>query len=855
MTYRYLCCCFLVIISSFASAQFMDDFSDGTLDEWQGDVDDFIINASERLQLNAPMGNSASWIYTPVAFRDSMEWAFHFRLDFAPSTSNQLRVYLGLDTDNIATASGYFLEIGATGDQDALELRYLDAGTPTLLASSAPGLVAAEPVDLSIRLTLDAQGIWTCSAIQGPVPQILFTTTHALFPMSNATVFGFNCRYTDTRRDRFSFDNINIIPYAPDTQAPEWVDLTVVSDRQLHLTFNEIIDSSIAVDISNYTLNPGGSNPAVVDWTANEVMIEFAAPFVSQQEYTLLVRNLEDASGNVITEESRPFTFIRIDEAGPYELLITEFMADPTPQIGLPDAEFIELYNASNKLFKLSDYQLTVGTSTRSLPDDMIMGGEYVILCDVDDVTAFQSVGRVVGISGFPSLTNSGTTLRLSTNSQLILHEITYTTSWYNDPEKVDGGWTIEMINPQAQCTGSENWAASVNLSGGTPGKVNSQWNPVSDNDGPQLISVFTGSPSQITLRFNEKLDPVLMENPAAYLFSPALVINDAVVLNNTSVLLTLTDPMTEGITYALQSFSAYDCLGNESMIPGPIEFGLVTIAEPGDVYINELLFNPGTGGSRFIEVINVSSKFIDLSKLAFARITKNETTIFPSGVNETLVPGGIAAFAPNRDDILSRYSVPFPNQLFTSSLPSWDDETDQVTLLADGVVLDSFTYDESWHHPLIADQNGVSLERISTSESSVFPSTWHSASKSAGYATPTGPNSQQFNPSGETDKPYSITNRIFSPNEDGFKDFLGMQFDLTTGDQIGSIRVHDTEGREIHRLATNELLGTSSLIQWDGRTADGELADMGMYILFIQLWEPSGEIREYQETCALVQR
>src|SRR6187431_3407649 len=97
--------------------QFSDDFSDGNLDGWQGSVPDFIVNGDQQMQLNAPSGSTNTWIYTPVTFTDSMVWELYFKLDFAPSTSNQLKIYLGLNASDLSLASGYFLEIGASGDQ------------------------------------------------------------------------------------------------------------------------------------------------------------------------------------------------------------------------------------------------------------------------------------------------------------------------------------------------------------------------------------------------------------------------------------------------------------------------------------------------------------------------------------------------------------------------------------------------------------------------------------------------------------------------------------------------------------------------------------------------------------------
>ena len=71
---------------------------------------------------------------------------------------------------------------------------------------------------------------------------------------------------------------------------------------------------------------------------------------------------------------------------------------------------------------------------------------------------------------------------------------------------------------------------------------------------------------------------------------------------------------------------------------------------------INEILFNPGTGGSRFIEVVNVSQHFIDLSKLAIGRISSSHNDIYATETNAILNPGQLAVFTPDPSDIKARY-------------------------------------------------------------------------------------------------------------------------------------------------------------------------------------------------------
>ncbi len=52
------------------------------------------------------------------------------------------------------------------------------------------------------------------------------------------------------------------------------------------------------------------------------------------------------------------------DTAVPGDVRITEIMADAMPAVGLPEAEYIELYNASSKTFNLLNWKYSDATAT-----------------------------------------------------------------------------------------------------------------------------------------------------------------------------------------------------------------------------------------------------------------------------------------------------------------------------------------------------------------------------------------------------------------------------------------------------------------------------------------------------------
>ena len=201
---------FLFVIAMDSSfAQIYDDFSDGdfrTAPEWKGDLPDFIINDKFQLQLDAAeAGNSK--IYIKYRQLDSMQWDFYFKMDFSPSNSNKLKVYLNIDSINTDVASGYFLEIGENGSDDNIKFYKLDQGNKILLAEGEPAKFATQPAESYVRVQRSGDNIWTVSTKNGI--NSYYKTEFEVFSdgiLADSSFFMFSCQYTNTRKNKFFFD-------------------------------------------------------------------------------------------------------------------------------------------------------------------------------------------------------------------------------------------------------------------------------------------------------------------------------------------------------------------------------------------------------------------------------------------------------------------------------------------------------------------------------------------------------------------------------------------------------------------------------------------------------------------------
>ncbi|MES1226921.1 MAG: lamin tail domain-containing protein, partial [Bacteroidota bacterium] len=98
---------------------------------------------------------------------------------------------------------------------------------------------------------------------------------------------------------------------------------------------------------------------------------------------------------------------VHAQTASPYNVVIDEIMADPSPVIGLPNAEFIELRNVSPQAFNLNGWRIgdAAGFATISI-NFVLQPDSFVILCATSAASLFSVFGTTIGVSNFPSLDN-----------------------------------------------------------------------------------------------------------------------------------------------------------------------------------------------------------------------------------------------------------------------------------------------------------------------------------------------------------------------------------------------------------------------------------------------------------------
>lgn len=834
---------FIVLLLSpiFGRSQVTDDFSDGNFTAnpaWSGTAANYIINASQELQLSNTVAAS-SYLTTPhnLSSLDNKQWEILVRQTFAPSSSNFGRVYLTSISGDLSTnPDGFYLQFGEAGSTDAVRLFKSVSGVSTQICASPDGQIAAS-FSTRVKVIRDNAGVWELyvDATGGTNFGSPFTGTDATLLLG--THFGVTQTYTASNANKFYYDDLYIGNEIVDTQAPSLVSTSVISNSQLDVLFNEPVGGAALLQTSNYTLNPAITiSNVILDGTNGALLhITLGTALSNGQTYQLTVSSVEDLFGNTATDLTGNFTYLVGETAAKGDLVISEIMVDPSPVIGLPELEFIEIYNKSNKYIDLSGWKIGDQSGDGTITSGFIHPGQYKILCATANVPEFPGA---YGVSSFPSYNNSSDDVVLKTATGTIIDKITYSDTWYQDPIKKNGGYTLELINPADPCSDASNWIASVSPVGGTPGTQNSVYSNVPDTQIPSLVSLIAQEPNYLQMTFSEGMDSVSLVN-AALTTLPGLTVQSVLVPTTFSnlALITFNENLALSQHYNLTYGPVSDCWMNAATLTG--NFALAEIPQAGDVIINEILYDPATGGSDFVELYNRSSKVINLRGMSIAN--RKDTVLF---LQDYFVnPADYVVLTPDSNYQKNTFPEAVAGKFYKTSLPSFTNDSSTVKIIYNSGLIDRVSYTKDWHLSLIDNTKNKTLERIDPEGPSSNASNWHTAAETVSFGTPGRVNSQYM--TGNVSSTFGTTEPIFSPDNDGFQDVLLFQYNFEMG-MIATLKIFDNQGREVQTLFSNELLGQQGSFTWDGVMANNQKAPIGIYIAVIEAFSTDGGGKQF---------
>lgn len=514
---------------------------------------------------------------------------------------------------------------------------------------------------------------------------------------------------------------------SPDDE-PSLVSAGFVDAETVLVTFTGSLDTG-AISTGNFDINRSPSIDGVSFINSKQVELSLDEEMNSGQTYTITVSDIPDIFGNELDADQASFTYYFVEISEPGDIVINEFMYDE------PDGytEYVELYNKSDKVFNLSGWQQANDTGTRrTLTEEQFYfppRSYMVILPNEELLTIFPDIDFLNAGSSLPALKNSGDEIVISNAEGVTLDSLRYSSEWGGDEV------ALERIDHDAISSDINNWEESLAVLKGTPGADNSV---DIDTEGPQLLSADYIDEKSIRVLFTGALDRTRISR-GNFDVTGGISIDEVTFTNSTEAVLFLNKSLSSGETYTVTVNDIPDIFGNElNEATVSFTYYLIETAEPGDIVINEIMYNEPEDYTEYIELYNVSDKVIDLAGWQQANDTSTRNILIEE--QKILPPGSYIAILPNFNLLNIFPDIPHLNA--GTGLATLKNGGDNVVVAnAEGVIIDSLRYSPEWGG------DGVSLERRRANRSSLYMENW-ADSPSEDFGTPGMPNevSNEFN-------------------------------------------------------------------------------------------------------------
>jgi hypothetical protein len=551
------------------------------------------------------------------------------------------------------------------------------------------------------------------------------------------------------------------------------------------------------------------------------------------------------------------------------DLLINEIMYAPTGD----EPEWIELWNNSPDTVNLKNWKISDNNvSTKSVISQVDMfvapNSFLVVAKDVNFATIHPGISFT--LANFSPLNNT-------TPDAVVLYDpffcsidsVMYQLNWGGQ-----GGKSLERIDLDTLSTRASNWGSSQELSGSTPGQINSIARMNYDIALNNLIQIQSASGGKnqpaiqmtiqnlgrrtidsIIVRFfvdtNHNMMPDISELVQSTLLDQELIAGDSVQISESFAQLNSGE---RNFIVVAENWRDERLRNNRASI------SLKVGCRPRSLIINEIMYDPLDGQNEWIELYNRTTQPIDLAEWTFNdRATLSGVNTFvisdsamivqPSGFVVVAAESTICNLYPNLKSVHPGVCLSILNHPGGFSLNNDGD----VIVLKDltGQVIDSVAYLPRWHHPDIVDTHGRSLEHINPDIDSNDPRNWSTCTNILG-GTPGAANSI-LAATAKNGATISLSPNPFSPDGDGYEDFCLIHLHLTFMTSTIHIRLYDIKGRLVRTLIDGQISGSTNDFVWDGRDDQNQRVRVGVYVVFLEATDQISGKAEVAKAVAVV--
>lgn len=830
---------------------------------WKGDISKFKFSTNESFSLNAPAATGSAYIYHPLQFTPTIEWSMDIQMDFNPSAQNLTRIYLLNESLRQDNGVAYYLEVGGTKDNFRL-IKQSSANKLTTLASGKDKRLDKATIRASLNIKL-SNNKWTVySKLSG---ENLFTQEceyEMKEPINSKQLYytGILCKYTSTRSKLFRFSNVTTqtdaeelpIPPTeePDSETSELIELRAESDSLIILTFSNKVKTNYAFfSILNYT----DARISKISNDQKSIYLLLKKPLISGNSYELFWSGLYDYQNEYIECPTPIFDFIiEEDEEDPTlpdpptsqtnygDVVFTEIMANPKSNTFINDIEFIEVLNRSNKTLSTKEWILIYGTTAYQLPTSSIAPGAYAVLVKKGVSIPNIDPKQLLQIDNFPTLSNTGKYIELKNGFDQTIHWTEYHSGYYGNAVNTQGV-SMECIDPNNLSDEPGNWIAATNSNKCSPGKINSVNRANPDKTIPYLKNTNIEN-NMVSIAISESVntDDLLDINRYNVNKSEYQIISISTNKPRNNRINLAFNRSIEQADLTIELPILTDLNKNKQLVREKLKLGKRITIQPEDLLINEIMYEPDQSNAEYIELYNNTDNPIELSEIGIT--TKNNNTldkIEPIG-SITIASKSHLVLSTKPEVIHENYSESTPENTIGYKLPILNNEGSTIYIIhkTTGETIDYVGYLPSWHSK--KNKRNVSLERVSTDESSNDSNNWKSSLANEG-GTPGRINTKPSDPDGgndTVDTPYRKPTIRISENA------IEINYGISDADTKCSAYIFSSSGILISQILNNENVSPTGLFTWNKNETSKKIT-LGIYILLWEYYKPNGESVKYK--------
>lgn len=798
------------------------DFEDAAIPaDWQGDRTHFQISATNQLQLNAPAGSTASSLFWPSIATQDCSWEFYTNYTFAASTTNYAAFYLfstGMDATSASNAAYYIKIGGASGSTDKIELIYQQGTVKQTVLESRSGIVGGSQVSCRIQVLKSSSGLWELRADTTGEHNYTKEASAQHWVAHPFKYSGIRCSYSSTRRDKFYFDDIFICePFTMQRYHFE-------NDSLLKIYFTQVIVISpqllIDIDFNESYEIQNDSNCLVIRFLQR----------IPSGTYRGTISNIFSIKGDSLIDIPLEVVKELIYYAG--MLRFSEWMSDPSPSYGLPEVEWVELVNMSDEPVDLNKISIADPSSKARLPSYVLNPDSVVIVCSLNTCNRFLTQ-NCIEVNTLPGLNNSSDSIFIWANDSLLVDFIEYDVAALESSFKSDGGYSMVRNEFPEECFLSQKIDFAHDNIGGSPGTLSE----IIIHTVP-AIETKVLSDKEVTIKMNAR---AVGWDTAFYAAMGVTNATNNAYAYGTSYTLHLNKALEAGDAYAFNIDSIVTCRNRTKYIGAAVEIIYPKQIEKNDVFVNEILYNPNSGGVDFIELYNYSSKYIQLQDSHFYNETNGVFQHVYVPENNIIGPFGFMVFTSDTVILKREYVNTISRNTFQlTHFLSLPDAGGEITWInQNGDTLDQVYYGDDYQNALLRDTEGYSVEKISSSDPYFYSANWTS---SAVRATPGFKNSQQLPANVVQQKSFYCNPCHVTTNLNGINDVVLLHLEEISQGSFGSIRIYRISGEKVADLIVNQPLGSANAFQWNGQQQGGGLLEDGIYIAVAEWWSFNGQ-------------